>query len=64
MLLQLENHERSAHPPQAIELTPCLIEGQVVAESTAAQISSAADKAGRYVQFGPTVINRQCRRTG
>lgn len=60
----LRNDERSSLPPQAIQ--PLDRRPSGAGEHvcfTAAQSSSAADKAGHYVQFYPTAINRQRRRT-
>lgn len=63
----LQNHERSAPSTPGDGADPVLDRGPSRAGEhvsfTAARFSSAADKAGHYVQFSPTAINRQRRRS-
>lgn len=53
----LRNNGRSSHPPQALVPTPCLIEGRAEPQS-AAQFSSATNKADHFVKFYPKAIQQ------
>lgn len=53
----LRNNGRSRHPPQALAPTPCLTEGRAQPQS-AAQFSSATNKADHYVRFYPKAIQQ------